>query len=300
MRRAVASLPPGWMMLSHCALGLATEPPARVRYALLHPKVGVALLDIVPDRPTPEPVERLRRALDRSEFRAIFGGWPPIVYRRLAPGQLPELGIVLATAFAFEVSLALDGGDAWVGSVLRALTARPADADPAPARVSEPRGPDGPGDVDARPDARGLRRKGKPIGAQAVLYGCLIVSALAGVLLLPGKEARLIRTERAAPPAPLPDLDVVTIPVLPPPGLPAAQHAASAVAPALAPDEMPVPERASPAAARASTRPRPIAVGPSDGNALNERCQSIILKAQLGEEPSDADRAYLRRGCARR
>jgi hypothetical protein len=30
---------------------------------------------------------------------------------------------------------------------------------------------------------------------------------------------------------------------------------------------------------------------------VGQRCRSIILRAQLGEEPSDADRVYLRRGC---
>jgi hypothetical protein len=30
---------------------------------------------------------------------------------------------------------------------------------------------------------------------------------------------------------------------------------------------------------------------------VGQRCRSIILRVQLGEEPSDADRVYLRRGC---
>jgi hypothetical protein len=30
---------------------------------------------------------------------------------------------------------------------------------------------------------------------------------------------------------------------------------------------------------------------------VSQRCRSIILRVQLGEEPSDADRVYLRRGC---
>jgi hypothetical protein len=30
---------------------------------------------------------------------------------------------------------------------------------------------------------------------------------------------------------------------------------------------------------------------------LDRRCRDILARAQLGEETSDADRAYLRRGC---
>ncbi len=281
MSRAIASLQPGWMVLTHCAFGSPAEPPARVRYALVHPKVGVALLDVVPDRPAPEPVERLRRALEALGFRAIFGGWPPIVYRRLAPGQLPDLGIALAAAFALEGPLTLGGGDAWVGGVLRALTTLPEQAGDAPALVAEPRGRDRSDEAHAGPAVRVPRREAKPIPVRALMCGCLVVSALGGTLLLPSKPWWPGRTEPATPSAPLPDLDLVAVPVRP----------------------LPVPATAQPLAGdspdmpRVPTRRRPATARPGDRGRVNEHCQAVVPKTLLGKEPPDADRPYLRHGC---
>jgi hypothetical protein len=45
--------------------------------------------------------------------------------------------------------------------------------------------------------------------------------------------------------------------------------------------------------------PRPVSAGTEhiSSPVVGQRCRSIILRVQLGEEPSDADRVYLRRGC---
>jgi hypothetical protein len=340
MARAVAALKPGWMVLRQCGLGTSAQAPARARCALVHPRVGIALLDIMPDRSTPEPVERLRRALDQLEFKAIFGGSPPIIYRRLAPGQLPELGIVLATAFAAEAPLALDGGDAWVGGALRALAALAPEPDGALTQVAEPRGPERPSAARMEPEARAPQRQARPVRASAVLCGCLVASTLGGVLLLPGKGSRMVRTEAGTPPPPL--LDPVAVPVLPLPGPRLRQPTPLTKRPSPAPEgastTAPVPATARqppsasdappPVTERLSTRPlaapalpeqpavlgmadapRPahhlsrsisVTVRPRDETAVDAHCQSIIVTAQLGEEPSDADRAYLRRGCPRR
>ncbi|MBV8869676.1 MAG: hypothetical protein JOY65_09705, partial [Acetobacteraceae bacterium] len=202
--------------MTRCGFGASSEPPARVRCALVHPRIGIALLDIIPDRPAPEPIERLRRALDRMEFRAIFGGWPPIVYRRLTLGQLSELGIVLAAAFAAEAPLALAGGDAWVGGALRVLTGLAPDLDGAPTQAAEPRGPDHANATHRAPKPRPPPRARRPLGVPAVLCGCLVALALGGVLLLPGKGTRSVRTEAVAPPPPI--LGSVAVPMLPLPG----------------------------------------------------------------------------------
>ncbi len=37
--------------------------------------------------------------------------------------------------------------------------------------------------------------------------------------------------------------------------------------------------------------------GGGSGLVIDQHCRTIILKVQLGEEPSDVDRAYLRHGC---
>ncbi len=54
----------------------------------------------------------------------------------------------------------------------------------------------------------------------------------------------------------------------------------------------------APPAARAATGPS-IPVRHETARSDPDGCQAITLKVQLGEEPSDAERAYLRRGCPR-
>ena len=60
--RAVANMRPGWIVLRDCGLARGDRSTrARVRYALLHPKIGVALLDVLPGTTTrgaPDPNRR--------------------------------------------------------------------------------------------------------------------------------------------------------------------------------------------------------------------------------------------------
>ena len=56
--RAVADMEPGWTVLRDCALAQGAR--ARVRYALLHPNIGIALLDTLPGATTPGARNRLR------------------------------------------------------------------------------------------------------------------------------------------------------------------------------------------------------------------------------------------------
>jgi hypothetical protein len=61
-----------------------------------------------------------------------------------------------------------------------------------------------------------------------------------------------------------------------------------------APPPSPSPPRAAAAAARAAVADAPPAV------ATDSRCRTIVLKAQLGEETTHAERAFLRNGCGAR
>jgi hypothetical protein len=125
--RAVAAMRPGWIVLRGCALadGDGHAPPARVRYALLHPKIGIALLDILPGATTLGARDRLRRLLDAAEFRRAFGDYPPIVYLCVPLRTLSGLEPLLAEEFDLLPPLALAGADAWVGAAQRVLTAGP-------------------------------------------------------------------------------------------------------------------------------------------------------------------------------
>jgi hypothetical protein len=99
---ALDHMAPGWTLLRDCVLG----PRQMVHYALLHPDIGIALVDLAPGR-LPEAVASLRRRLDQVGFRMEFGGMPPIVYRSLQPNQIDRLPEVLSWAFGREEPLAL-------------------------------------------------------------------------------------------------------------------------------------------------------------------------------------------------
>ena len=127
---AVAGMDPGWTLLRGRMLdGGARHPPARLRYVLLHPRIGVALLEVAPDL-TPEASARLRRRLDAARFGAVFPGHLPIVHRSLPAERLGLLGELLERAFAMEQPISLPGGEAWPAMVGRVL---PAAAPAAPA-----------------------------------------------------------------------------------------------------------------------------------------------------------------------
>jgi len=101
----------GWHVLRDCPLG---GPGGVVLpYALLHPGMGVALLDLAPHR-TPGAEALLRQRLDATRFSAIFPGSLPVAHLVLPPERLPDLPQVLDAAFGRLPPLALAGGDSWV------------------------------------------------------------------------------------------------------------------------------------------------------------------------------------------
>ncbi|GAA0573330.1 hypothetical protein GCM10009416_09990 [Craurococcus roseus] len=124
--RVVAEMDPGWTVLRDCALGDGDDGvQVRVRYALLHPDLGIALLDLLPGATTPGAPNRLRKLLDAARFRSAFGDYPPIVYLCVPSRSLFGLNGLLVREFDLQRPLALAGGDAWVGAVQGVLTAEP-------------------------------------------------------------------------------------------------------------------------------------------------------------------------------
>ena len=124
--RVVAEMDPGWVVLRDCALADGNQGArARVRYALLHPDIGIALLDLLPGSTTPGAPNRLRALLDAVGFRAAFGNYPPVVYLCVPSRSLFGLNGLLVREFDLQPPLALAGGDAWVGAVQGVLTAEP-------------------------------------------------------------------------------------------------------------------------------------------------------------------------------
>jgi hypothetical protein len=116
-------LPPGWLCLQDCNLSGQLNQPVVVPFVLMHPDMGVALVDIAPgSNPEAEPI--LRRRLEAARFDRIFPGFLPVLHVRLDRADLPATEIILRDAFAAVPPLSVPGGDGWISVVRRALLPR--------------------------------------------------------------------------------------------------------------------------------------------------------------------------------
>ncbi len=118
-----APLPSGWICLRDCNLSGNLSRPVTIPFVLLHPEVGVALLDIG-TTPATDPEAVLRQRLEAARFESIFPGYLPIVHLRLRPAEIEAIDTILSEAFAALPALSVPGGDAWVSVLRRALTPR--------------------------------------------------------------------------------------------------------------------------------------------------------------------------------
>jgi hypothetical protein len=116
-------LPPGWLCLQDCNLSGQLSHPVVVPFVLMHPDVGVVLIDISPAS-NPEAEAILRRRLEAARFESIFPGFLPILHLRLDRADLPSTEAILRDAFAALPPLSVPGGDGWVSVVRRALLPR--------------------------------------------------------------------------------------------------------------------------------------------------------------------------------
>jgi len=122
---AVTAMRPGWVALRGCVLDTGDAAPARVRYALLHPQIGIALLDVVPGQTTPDAPDRLRRKLDALAFDAEFGCTPPVLYFCIPMRVLPDVGHLLEYEFDRQPASPLPRNDGWVAAAQAILSAQP-------------------------------------------------------------------------------------------------------------------------------------------------------------------------------
>lgn len=116
-------LPPGWLCLQDCNVSGQLNQPVVVPFVLMHPDVGVALIDVAPAQ-NPEAEQILRRRLDAARFESIFPGFLPILHLRLDRADLPATEAILRDAFSAMPPLSLPGGDGWISVVRRALLPR--------------------------------------------------------------------------------------------------------------------------------------------------------------------------------
>jgi hypothetical protein len=245
---AVAGMrPPGWRVLRDCVLDAEGEgaPARRIAFALIHARVGVALLDVLPCPAAPDAPGRLRRMLDAAGFAGVFGAYPPIVYLCVPVRTLPGLGDALVQQFGRLRPSGLPRGSDWVRTVERVLGAR-APMRPAATQVAA---------VQAAPRAGGdgTRRAESPraggitgnAGARALamFWGGLVLVVGGGVLVLHhlGPPGGTTAADMGA--------EVHADPLLAEPG-PATRHAA--------PDPLAVPMGTASLAADARGGPLPV------------------------------------------
>jgi hypothetical protein len=213
LEAAFLALEPGWTIRAGLRLG---EPPAQAAadYLLLHPRKGIALVDV--GAGCGEVCAALQHFLERDGFASFFPGMLPIVHVAAAAASPTALAERLDAAFAAAPGLTIAEPD-WAAA-LRLLVA--AEPDAAPRRGVEP--------------ARGPRRWAA---------GAAVVAMLSGLgmwMAFDRPSPRGAALELALPPAAKTKDRVAATPALTPP----AAAAAGGVAPYQpAPAPPPLPAR---------------------------------------------------------
>ncbi|HWG80494.1 MAG TPA: hypothetical protein VN681_12005 [Stellaceae bacterium] len=134
----LAALPDPWTLLRHRRIGGDQAEPIDV--VLVHPEIGVALVDEAPRDPAPS-ARRLREYLDGQRFGEFFPGELPIVALNVAADEFEMLGERLAAAFEAAPRLSVADAD-WADAVIELLMV-PDDLAMAPVGDTEaPRMPD--------------------------------------------------------------------------------------------------------------------------------------------------------------
>jgi hypothetical protein len=313
--------------------------PEDRRFVLLHPARGVTVLDLFPaaaSRPRPGWLEA---ELLLAGFLRRFDPRLPVHRIHLAEPELPQLHGVLARAFARSEPLDLPGGDAWMGAVQATLAASPLQAGAARRRPAGRRGrryrraaaalflagaaaalpgdaarltaPEpGPAAISAPPLPQVARVDPPPLPAPPPLPS----GGRLARLQPPPEPEEALPLPPIPPPATTAGLDPLPLPTAP--RLPSFATLAALPAPMPVPAPAPasVPEASRPAERSEERRPAPrpgarvatprrVPGSSSDTDTIGNatpRCRDIVLRVQLGEELSNADRGYLRSGCGQR
>jgi hypothetical protein len=135
----LAALPDPWTLLRQRRIGGDQAEPIEV--VLVHPEIGVALVDEAPRDPAPA-ARRLRDYLDGQRFGEFFAGDLPIVTLSVAAEDFETVGEQLAAAFEAAPRLSVADAD-WADAVIELLMV-PDDlamapvSDQAPSHTTEP------------------------------------------------------------------------------------------------------------------------------------------------------------------
>lgn len=113
----LAALPDPWTLLRDRQIGDQQADPVDV--VLIHPEIGVALVDESPRDPA-QNAHRLRHFLNEQRFGEFFPGELPIVTLSVASDEFETLGEQLAAAFEAAPRLSLADAD-WADAVIELL-----------------------------------------------------------------------------------------------------------------------------------------------------------------------------------
>lgn len=258
-RHPFSALPEGWAVIGRCRFGTGGPGPhATGCYALAHPEVGMALIDIAPGA-TPNAEARLRRALTAAEFWPDFPGTLPVMHDRVDGTVLRSLPWVLDRGFAALPALTVPGGAAWIEGVQRAMAVDPAWELPGQPKAAPDALPAAAADADAesaaspRPRTARPRRWGRLATLPLAFAVTFAVGLVSGFLLL----------DSSSPPSSPPSA-VVTVPQ-------------SATAPAHGPGTA------------ATTAPSEAASAPSDTTTAGSAAPAIQHAAANGTPAPSAD-----------
>jgi hypothetical protein len=107
----VERLPEGWVCGRSCDIGGEPGRPVRIDLVLMHPALGIALIDR--KTRTEGAEDTLRERLEEARFSAIFGGYLPVLHCAIQSDELPAIAEI-ERAFGEMEPLSLAGGNAWL------------------------------------------------------------------------------------------------------------------------------------------------------------------------------------------
>jgi hypothetical protein len=112
------ALPDPWVLLSDRRIG-GTDGTEPIDVVLIHPEIGVALIDEAPRDPA-GALGAFQTYLAAQRFAAFYPGELPVVTLSIAPEQIEEIGDRLAAAFEAAPRLTVADND-WADAVIELL-----------------------------------------------------------------------------------------------------------------------------------------------------------------------------------
>jgi hypothetical protein len=118
--RALAALPDAWTLL--CKRSIDAAPEGHIDVVLIHPDIGIALVDAAPRDPAASASD-LTALLERERFSHFFPGELPLAALSVASEHLADIGERLAQAFEAVPRLSIGNAD-WAEAVVELVLAQ--------------------------------------------------------------------------------------------------------------------------------------------------------------------------------